>query len=292
MQLWKLILAYDGTGFHGWQVQPQLRTVQGTLAEAIRNVTGEIVLPQGSGRTDAGVHALGQVASFALAAAIPPANLLRALNRALPPSIRVLSAAHAPDLGTDTPFHARHTALRKTYEYRIFPRICAAGNSQPDRICPPTLAPYVWDCPWHVDLALADHAAAAILGEHDFSSFAASEPDVAQREGEAAAPSTIRQIFASGWHREPQRPGQPDLLVYRVTGSGFLHHMVRILVGTFVAVASGRIAPDAVPQILAARNRAAAGPTAPARGLFLVNVEYPESATLAATQSEPVEVHA
>src|ERR1700678_3663328 len=116
MPLWKLILAYDGSPFHGWQVQPGLPTVQGTLATAIRHISGERVLPQGSGRTDTGVHALGQVASFTLAAPIPPANLLRALNNLLPSSIRVLTAEYA------TPgFHARHSSIAKTYEYRIFP---------------------------------------------------------------------------------------------------------------------------------------------------------------------------
>src|ERR1700676_5299647 len=116
MQLWKTILTYDGTSFHGWQVQPQLATVQGTLARAINHVTGETVLPQGSGRTDTGVHALGQVASFATEVPIPASNLHRALNRALPPSIRILSLEAAPEN-----FHARHSAIGKTYEYRIFP---------------------------------------------------------------------------------------------------------------------------------------------------------------------------
>ena len=275
MPLWKLILAYDGTGFHGWQVQPALPTVQGTLAQAIRHVTGETVLPQGSGRTDTGVHALGQVASFDLAAPIPQANLLRALNRALPPAIRVLSAEIA------TPnFHARHSAQRKTYEYRIFPRV-PAERTQPDRICPPTLAPYAWDCPWQIDLKRANRAAAHVLGEHDFTSFAAVDPDLTDRVphprdgtmvdtvGPAQLPrSNIRTIFHSEWLFED------GLIVYRVTGSGFLHHMVRNLVGTFVDAASGRTCPDAIPGILAACNRAAAGQTAPARGLFLVEVEY------------------
>ncbi len=274
MQHWKLILAYDGTHFHGWQVQPGLPTVQGALADAIRRVTRETVLPQGSGRTDTGVHALGQVASFALQAAIPPENLLRALNRALPPAIRVLSAEPAPVSPGAAPFHARHSALRKTYEYRIFPRVRPEA-AKPDRICPPTLAPYVWDCPWPIDLNRANAAARQILGEHDFTSFAAADFDLQQRQtDEAAAP--VRRIDASTWSRRPQLPGEPELLVYRVTGSGFLHHMVRNLVGTFVDAASGRITPDAIETILAARDRRAAGQTAPPQGLFLVEVEYPQ----------------
>jgi len=254
MQLWKLILAYDGSSFHGWQVQPHLPTVQGTLASALQHITGESVLPQGSGRTDAGVHALGQVASFALASPIPPANLLRALNRALPASIRVLSAEHASD-----GFHARHSAQRKTYEYRIF-----SGNP-----CSPFLAPYVWDCPWPFSFQLVRDAATDLLGEHDFTSFAAVDPDLTARSAANEPVSNIRTIYRSCWHEEN------GLLIYRVTGSGFLHHMVRNLVGTFVEIASGRLPVDGIPRILAAHDRSAAGPTAPARGLFLVSVEYP-----------------
>ncbi len=265
MRIWKLILAYDGTAFHGWQVQPMLPTVQGTLAAALRAITGESVLPQGSGRTDAGVHAAGQVASFALEAQIPPPNLLRALNRKLPPAIRVLSAEHAPEA-----FHARHSALRKTYEYRIFPR-APLDPSQPERICPPPLAPFVWDCPWALRLDRVQTAAEAVLGEHDFTSFAAVDPDLADREATRDLPNrtAIRRIERSCWQQEL------GLLVYRVTGSGFLHHMVRNLVGTFVDAGAGRLAPEAIPAILAARDRRAAGRTAPARGLLLLSVEYP-----------------
>jgi tRNA pseudouridine38-40 synthase len=272
MPNWKLTLAYDGTDFHGWQVQPNLPTIQGTLAAAIHHVTEERVLPQGSGRTDTGVHALGQVASFALEARIPPGNLLRALNRALPPAIRVMKAEQAPQA-----FHARHSARRKTYEYRIFPRV-PARREQPDRICPPFLAPFAWDCPWHVDLCRACAAAAQVVGEHDFTSFAATDPELNEEPR-----SFVRRIFASTWHEEN------GLLVYRVTGSGFLHHMVRNLVGTFVDTGAGRIEVEAIARILAARSRAAAGQTAPARGLFLLDVEYPDFADLEAVASEPVE---
>jgi tRNA pseudouridine38-40 synthase len=261
MTNWKCILTYDGTPYYGWQVQPSLPTVQGTLAAAVRHITGETVLPQGSGRTDTGVHALAQVASFALASPIPAANLHRALNRALPPSIRVLSIEPAePD------FHARHSARGKTYEYRIFPR----ANYPAERPCSPMLAPFVWDCPWPLDLLLLQRAAPAILGEHDFTSFAASDPDLAARthSGDSEPPSKTRRIDSSLWTL------RDDLYLYRVTGSGFLHHMVRNLVGTFVEIGAGRIPPDSLPGILAARNRSAAGPTVPARGLFLVQVEY------------------
>jgi tRNA pseudouridine38-40 synthase len=276
MTHWKLTLAYDGSPYHGWQVQPGLATVQGMLAEAIHHTVGERVLPQGSGRTDSGVHALGQVASFALAAPIPPANLQRALNRCLPPSIRVLSAEPAPP-----EFHARHSAIGKTYEYRIFP--LHAANSEPGtlsleaaaqveemgtNICPPMLAPSVWPCPWPLDTDAMNRAAAHVLGTHDFTSFAAADPDLATRTG-ADEPAPVRTITHSAWH------AADTLIIYRVKANGFLHHMVRNLVGTFVQCGAHRLSPASIPTLLAARDRAAAGPTAPAQGLFLVSVDYP-----------------
>jgi tRNA pseudouridine38-40 synthase len=281
---WKLILAYDGTPFHGWQIQPALATIQGILSDAIDRTIGERVLPQGSGRTDTGVHALAQVASFTLAAPIPAANLHRALNRCLPPSIRVLSVSHAPP-----GFHARHSALRKTYEYRIFPLKPSADDpvphsSQPHRderanscndlnlICPPILAPYVWPCPWPLDLGALNRGSAQVLGTHDFTSFAASDPDLAARTSESGPPANVRTVTHSAWHADG------NLLIYRVTATGFLHHMVRNLVGTFVQCGAHRLPPKSIPTILAARNRSAAGPTAPPTGLFLANVEYPEPA--------------
>lgn len=265
MPHWKLTLAYDGTSFHGWQVQPGLATLQGALADALHHLTGETVLPQGSGRTDAGVHALAQVVSFSLEVPIPAANLLRALNRTLPPAIRVLKIESVPP-----DFHARHSAIRKTYEYRIFARV-PRPRTRPDLICTPFLAPYVWDCPWHIDLDLANRAAGCILGDHDFTSFAAVDPEL--RGAERAEPrSAVRTIFHSEFTRDDE---QQNLIAYRVTGSGFLHHMVRNLVGTFVDVASRRTDPGALLAILRACSRSGAGPTAPARGLFLVSVDYP-----------------
>ena len=269
MTHWKLTLAYDGTPFHGWQIQPGLATVQGLLADAIRRTVGESVLPQGSGRTDTGVHALGQVASVTLAAPIPPASLQRALNRCLPPSVRILSAEAVPP-----DFHARHSALRKTYEYRIFP-LCSlslesrTSNLERDAICQPTLAQYVWPCPWPLSLDALSQAACGVLGTHDFTTFAAADPDLTARTTEEAPPPPIRTITHSAWHVHD------GLVIYRVTANGFLHHMVRNLVGTFVQAGAQRLLPDSIPALLAARNRAAAGPTAPPQGLFLVSVEYP-----------------
>jgi tRNA pseudouridine38-40 synthase len=271
LQTWKLTLAYDGTEFRGWQVQPGERTIQDELQAALGRVTGESPLPQGSGRTDAGVHALGQVASFALAAPIPAENLQRALNRTLPPSIRILEARAVPNV-----FHARHSAVAKTYEYRVF-----QGT-----ICPPTLARYVYACSWPMDVAALQTSARLIEGEHDFLSFAATDPDLTTRNLESSserdmetkvlpAPlTTIRTIYSSGW--EERRTEAGALLVYRVRGSGFLHHMVRNLVGTMLEVGRSKLRASQIPEILAARSRDAAGPTAPARGLFLVSVEYDE----------------
>jgi tRNA pseudouridine38-40 synthase len=260
----RLTLAYDGTDYHGWQVQPTLPSIQGELARALHHVTGETILPQASGRTDAGVHALGQVVSFSMQTPIPVENLHRALNRALLPAIRVLSAQAVPKN-----FHARYDAAGKTYEYRIF-----TGD-----ICPPTLARYVWNCPWKLDPAALRQAAAHILGEHDFTSFTAVDPENHTETPERAStapPGNIRHISESAW-LEHSDIAQPDLLIYRIRGNGFLHHMVRNLVGSFVDSACGRTIPADIPRILAAKDRASAGATAPASGLFLVSVDYPPS---------------
>jgi tRNA pseudouridine38-40 synthase len=251
---WKVVLAYDGTDFHGWQVQPGKVTVQGILADTIERITGERVLPQGSGRTDAGVHALGQVASFSLAAPIPEANFHRALNRALPAPIRALKVTKMPPR-----FHARHDAKGKRYEYRIF-----RGE-----ICPPWLSRYVYALHWPLNTAAMKEAAAFVIGEHDFASFAASDPDLTQRSASGEIFNTIRTIFSSEWIEL-----EDDLLVYRVHGTGFLHHMVRNLVGSFLDAGRGHIAAADIPIILKAQSRTAAGATAPARGLFLVSVDY------------------
>ncbi len=269
----RLTVAYDGTDFFGWQVQPGLPTVQGKLAECIRNVTGEQVLPQGSGRTDTGVHAEGQVVSFVLEAAIPADRLHRALNRRLPPSIRVLALTEAP-----CGFHARSGVKNKTYEYRIFER--RVIEEAAERICPPYFARYVWDCRWPLRIEPMQQAAAALLGTHDFTSFAATDPDRSSRiAASLEAPDNIRTIFASRWLR------RDGLLVYRVTGSGFLHHMVRNIVGTCVDAGAGRLNPACIPEILAARDRRRAGATAPPQGLHLAEVVYEADPAASGAQS-------
>ncbi len=246
----KLTLAYDGTDFSGWQLQPSAATVQGTLASAIGRLTGENVLPQGSGRTDAGVHALAQVATFATASSVPTENFLKALNDLLPASIRILEVAEVP-----REFHARKSAKAKTYRYRIFRAA----------ICSPFLARYVWHFPYPLAEDAMAEAAGQVAGEHDFTSFAAVDPERGKENGEA---SNVRTIFSSAIGREG------DELVYTVRGSGFLHHMVRNLVGTFILVGKGTLEPRDMPRILSARDRSAAAATAPASGLVLVNVEY------------------
>jgi tRNA pseudouridine38-40 synthase len=246
----KLILSYDGSDFAGWQVQPDAATVQGTLASAIGRITGEKVLPQGSGRTDAGVHALAQVMTFVTESSVPTANFMKALNDILPASVRVLQV---DEVAAD--FHARHSARAKTYRYRIYRAT----------ICPPFLARYVWHYPYPLDEAAMTGAARVVEGEHDFTSFAAVDPDRG-REGEPV--SNVRHIFSSSWER------LEDEFVYIVRGSGFLHHMVRNLVGTLILVGKGTLKAEDLTRILEARNRSAAGATAPANGLYLVNVEY------------------
>jgi tRNA pseudouridine38-40 synthase len=254
----KLILAYDGTDFSGWQVQPERSTIQGTLASAIGRITGEKVLPQGSGRTDAGVHALAQVVTFATESVIPAPNLVIALNDILPASIRVLEVKEvSPE------FHARKSARSKTYRYRMYR----------NAICPPFLARYVWHYPYPLDELAMSAAASLIEGEHDFTSFAAVDPERGLDQDER---SSVRQVFSSTWRREGNE------FIYEVRGNGFLHHMVRNLVGTFLLVGKGTLKAGDVTRILEAKNRSAAGATAPASGLYLVRVEYDEQGDVAA----------
>jgi tRNA pseudouridine38-40 synthase len=262
----KLILSYDGSEFYGWQVQPDVATVQGTLASAIGRITGEKVLPQGSGRTDAGVHALAQVVTFVTESSVPASNFLKALNALLPPSVRVMEVAEMPP-----EFHARHSARAKTYRYRIYRA----------SICPPFLSRYVWHYPYSLDEAAMNAAAVLVVGERDFTSFAAVDPERGsdgagsenpgcEKKTEKKTTSNVREVFSSSWERSTDK----DELIYTVRGSGFLHHMVRNLVGTFILVGKATLQAQDVTRILQAQSRSAAGPTAPATGLYLVEVEY------------------
>ena len=252
----RLVLAYDGTDFHGWQRQPASPTIQACLEDALHKLTGESNQVYGSGRTDAGVHAVQQVAHFQTLSPIPGANLVKALNDLLPSAVRVLAVEEAaPD------FHARYDVSSKTYRYRILQT----------PVCSPFLSRFVCHHPYPLDQARMARAARYFQGEHDFASFAASD---GCEDEEAGTKSMVRVIFRSHWLWRPRT----SMLVYEVTGSGFLHHMVRNMVGTLMEVGRGKLTPRDVLRILAARDRSQAGPTAPAQGLCLVKVEYEDRA--------------
>jgi tRNA pseudouridine38-40 synthase len=236
----RIRLAYDGTTFHGWQVQPGLATVQGALEDILSAMEGSAVHVAGSGRTDAGVHALEQVAAFSMANPIPLPNLRRAVNRLLPPSIRVLSAEEAP-----AGFHPRFEAKAKTYEYRI----------KRGEVCSPFEWPYVHHYPYPLDMDRMAALARIFEGEHDFTAFAAAD------ERDAEGKSKVRTIFSSLLET------RPDALTFRIRGSGFLKHMVRNLAGTLIEAGKGNI-----DDLTALPGKS--GPTAPAKGLFLIHVEY------------------
>ena len=243
----RITVAYDGTDFHGWQVQPGLPTIQGTLETVLAEIEGTPVPVAGSGRTDAGVHALAQVAAFSLSNAIPAPNLCRAMNRLLPRDIRVLDAQ---DVSED--FHPRFSAVAKTYEYRILRT----------EICLPFERRYVHHHPYPLNEQAIMELAPLLEGEHDFRAFAAA--DERYKEGK----SKVRCVFSSCATR------QGDLLVYRVRGSGFLKHMVRNIVGVLLEAGKGNLTRDDMLTRLRPDCGIPSGPTAPARGLFLISVEY------------------
>jgi tRNA pseudouridine38-40 synthase len=255
----RLIVSYDGTDFHGWQRQPDAPTVQECLESAIERILGEKVQLYGSGRTDAGVHALNQVANFQTACKIPCDNLLKALNNTLQPTVRIKDVREAP-----LRFHARYDARSKTYRYRILQSPVAS----------PFVNRFVWHYPFPLDSSRMAQAAKLFEGVHDFTSFAAAEAPVAQALlpvlRDIAQPNLVRTIFTSRILRRTRT----CVLIYEVTGSGFLHHMVRNIVGTLVEVGRGKLEPADITRILRARDRTLAGPTAPAEGLCLVKVNY------------------
>lgn len=243
----RITVAYDGTDFHGWQVQPGLVTIQGELQRVVGEIEGAPVHVIGSGRTDAGVHALAQVAAFSLRNPIPVDNLRRAMNRLLPRDIRVLDAAVAP-----ADFHPRYAAIAKIYEYRVLR--C--------EICPPFERRYVYHHPYPLDEKGMIELAPLIEGTHDFTAFAASDD-----RDELGFPK-VRTIYGSRLTREGDR------LIYRVRGAGFLKHMVRNIVGVLLEAGKGNLAWYDVEARLRPDCNIPAGPTAPARGLFLIGVEY------------------
>jgi tRNA pseudouridine38-40 synthase len=246
---YRLVLEYDGAGFEGWQVQAgDRRTVQGTLEAAIAQVTGESVRIMGSGRTDTGVHAEGQVASVALASAPEPAALAQALNGVLPRDVVVRELALAP-----AGFNARRDAVAKRYRYAVW----NAHRRAPLRAARSLHVPYA------LDGAALRAGLQVLVGTHDFASF--------QGAG-ATVTSTTRELLAA--ELEGTVGGAFQL---EFEGSGFLRHMVRNLVGTLLEVGSGKRTPESLEALLAARDRRLAGPTAPAHALTLLDVRYPAS---------------
>jgi tRNA pseudouridine38-40 synthase len=272
MQNIKVTLAYDGTDFHGWQTQPGVSTIQSALTEVLERITQEHIMIHSAGRTDAGVHALGQAAHFRTQSMLAPEEFQRALNALLPREIRVLAAESvAPD------FHARWHALAKTYCYRFYR----------GRVLPPFLWRYVLHDPFPLDFEAMREAAQLFEGQHDFTSFAASTGS----EDEDQDRTVDRVIYRSEVLRGDDanlpaaafanlgiaRPG-PEEWVYVVRGRSFLRYMVRKLSGTLIDVGRGRLSPADVTELFAARDRSRSGPTLPPQGLFLVSVEYPDPA--------------
>jgi tRNA pseudouridine38-40 synthase len=245
----KLTLEYDGTDYVGWQRQPVGVSIQGLLEDALARIEGDPVAVHGAGRTDAGVHALGQVASVSLTAALSEETLQRALNAVLPLDVRVLAVSEMAGS-----FHARFSAVSKTYEYRIVNAPFASAF----------VHRYAWHVPRPLDVAAMRAGASALAGRHDFAAFQATGTPV---------PSTERTIHEIDW-RPGDGPSRP--LVLCVRGDGFLRHMVRAIAGTLVDVGLGRWPPEHVAEILATGNRAAAGRSAPPLGLFLVEIGYPQ----------------
>jgi tRNA pseudouridine38-40 synthase len=262
MQTIKLTIAYDGSDFHGWQLQPGLPTIQGALHDAIRQITQESITIHGASRTDAGVHALGQVAHFKTHSTLEAQEIQRGLNALLPPTVRVVAAQ---EVGQD--FHARWLAQGKTYRYRIF-----RGE-----VLPPFDHRRAFHYPWPLDEAAMSAAARAFEGQHDFSSFAAStgsEEDDKDRDMQ-------RIIHSSEIIRDPHH----DEISYVVRGRSFLRYMVRKIVGTLLEVGKGRLAASGIPEIFAARDRSRSGPTVPPEGLYLVALEYPDPTESLATHT-------
>jgi tRNA pseudouridine38-40 synthase len=265
----KLTIAYDGTDFRGWQIQPGQPTIQGLLTDVVQQLTQERSNLQGAGRTDAGVHAWGQVVSFKTHSELAPAEFQRGFNALLPASIRV---REAEEVGPD--FHARWMAQAKTYVYSI----------HRGAVVPPFRWRYVLHVPQELDSAAMAEAARHFEGEHDFTSFSASTGS----EEEDRDQTMIRSVFCSelidgssgGGSGQSnsisdQRPC-PEECVYRIRGSSFLRYMVRKIVGTLLLVGRGRLPAGEIPNLLDRRDRSCSGPTAPPHGLCLQSVEYPD----------------
>jgi tRNA pseudouridine38-40 synthase len=254
MRYLKLTIAYDGTDFHGWQIQSGKPTVQGELVSVLRRLTQESVAIHGSGRTDAGVHALGQVASFRTQSSLSAAEFQRALNALLPPAIRVVASE---ETGPD--FHARWSARAKTYRYRLYR----------GKVVPPTIWRYVLHYPFPLDEEKMREAAARFIGSHDFAAFAGS---TGSEDGDKER-STVREVYSA----ELLRSADNEELVFTVRGRSFLRYMVRKMVGTLLDVGRGRLMPEDIDKLYELRDRSKSGPTVPPQGLCMVSVEHEEA---------------
>jgi tRNA pseudouridine38-40 synthase len=254
MRYFKLTIAYDGTDFHGWQIQANKPTIQGEIVNVLQRLTQEKIVLHAAGRTDAGVHALGQVASFRTQSSLSAQEFQRALNALLPPTIRI---AGAEEIGPD--FNARWSALGKTYRYRLYR----------GKVVPPMLWRYVLHYPFPLDEGAMRDAAARFVGMHDFASFAAStgsEEDDKER-------STEREIYST----ELLRSADNEELVFTVKGRSFLRYMVRKMVGTLLDVGRGKLSPGDIDRLFELRDRSKSGPTVPPQGLVMVEVQHKEA---------------
>jgi len=241
----KLVIEYEGTHYLGWQVQPNGQTIQGVIQDCLKRLTGESSQLIGSGRTDAGVHALGQVAHFKTESRMDANTFQRALNSLLPKDIVIRRAEEV-----EAEFHARRSAKSKVYEYRIL-----------NRTTPPAIdRQYIWYIPQKLNLDEMKKATHSLVGEHDFSAF---------RSVGSSARSSVRNILQADWKR-----GKGGHLRFEIEATGFLKQMVRAIVGTLVEVGRGKISAQEFKRILDSKDRKEAGPTAPARGLFLKEVKY------------------
>ena len=263
MSSFKILLSYDGTGFVGWQRQANGVSIQALIEDALRELDGRDVTVTGAGRTDAGVHALGQVAAFAIARELSPDALVRALNAHLPPAVRALSAEEALPS-----FHPRFGARTKTYRYQLW-------NGD---VMSPFERAYAWHVPGPLDVEAMRAAARLLEGRHDFAAFQATGSSVATTERDVLK-STIASPIESTIESAIRNP-QSAMLTYEVVGTGFLRHMVRIIVGSLVDVGRGRQPVDWISAVIASCDRTSAGPTAPPQGLFLVRVDYGGSGSI------------
>jgi tRNA pseudouridine38-40 synthase len=241
----KLVIEYDGTHYLGWQVQPNGQTIQGVIQDRLKRLTGESSQLIGSGRTDAGVHALGQVAHFKTESRMDANTFQRALNSLLPEDIVIRRAEEV-----EAEFHARRSARSKVYEYRILNRTTSPAIDRQ----------YVWHVPQKLNLDEMKKATQNLVGEHDFSAF---------RSVGSSTRSSVRNILRADWKK-----GKGGLLRFEIEATGFLKQMVRAIVGTLVEVGRGKIDAERFREILESKDRKEAGPTAPAHGLFLNEVKY------------------